>query len=113
MDVDRGYYPRHAFIDGRFNARAAALTFAMVNARLSDVGELTLDSEASDEERICFSSTAGRYELVSGQGDLSARVEGSHTVTDLLEHPQLDDEAGQTHQTHGDHALGCQLIEFL
>ena len=28
MDVDRGYYPRHAFIDRRFDPRAAARVFA-------------------------------------------------------------------------------------
>ena len=27
MDVDRGYYPRHAFIDRRFNPRSAAGVF--------------------------------------------------------------------------------------
>ena len=32
MDVDRGYYPRHAFIDKRFNPRPAARAFTALNA---------------------------------------------------------------------------------
>ncbi len=35
MDVDRGYFPRQAFIDGRFDPRAAARAFTAMNARLS------------------------------------------------------------------------------
>ena len=32
MDVDRGYYPRHAFIDRRFDPRDAARMFAVACA---------------------------------------------------------------------------------
>ena len=42
MDVDRGYFPRQAFIDGQFNPRPAARAFALLNSLLSDCDELKL-----------------------------------------------------------------------
>jgi hypothetical protein len=50
MDVDRGYYPRNAFIDRRFNPRAAAMVFTRLNARLSALGPLSV--EAVDERSL-------------------------------------------------------------
>jgi len=44
MDVDRGYYPRQAFIDRRFCPRAAAVVFTHLNARLSALGALAVDA---------------------------------------------------------------------
>lgn len=40
MDVDRGYFPRHAFIDRRFDLRPAATTFSMLNSLLSSEQKL-------------------------------------------------------------------------
>lgn len=44
MDVDRGYFPRHAFIDRRFDPRPAAHTFTALNALLSHVSTLRVES---------------------------------------------------------------------
>lgn len=37
-DVDRGYYPRHAFIDGHFDPRPAGVAWRQLTALLSDDG---------------------------------------------------------------------------
>ena len=65
MDVDRGYYPRQAFIDRRFNPRTAAVVFTQLNARLSGLGSIALgaiDSQLSGA--ICFSASGQSFELL-------------------------------------------------
>ncbi|MEZ5660895.1 MAG: metallophosphoesterase [Burkholderiaceae bacterium] len=37
-DVDRGYYPRHGFIDGHFDPRPAGIAWRQLTAHLSDDG---------------------------------------------------------------------------
>lgn len=81
MDVDRGYYPRHAFIDRRFNPRVAATTFAMLNALLSSMGRLSLTSEADHKDestrQLHFEASAQRYVLVVVPGKSAASTIGS------------------------------------
>ncbi|MFT5445642.1 MAG: 3',5'-cyclic AMP phosphodiesterase CpdA [Gammaproteobacteria bacterium] len=67
MDVDRGYYPRQAFIDRRFNPRAAAVVFTQLNARLSALGPLIVD--AVDEplaDVVRFHASGQSFELHYG-----------------------------------------------
>ena len=82
MDVDRGYYPRDAFIDRRFNPRPAAGTFAAVASLFPEPepftliegrGEETIDFETPiegrGEETIDFEHMGVRYRLVCAPSD--------------------------------------------
>ena len=68
MDVDRGYYPRDAFIDRRFNPRPAAGTFAAV-ASLFPEPEPFTPIEGRGEEAIDFEHMGVRYRLVCAPSD--------------------------------------------
>jgi len=107
MDVDRGYYPRHAFIDGRFNARAPAIVFTTLNALLSSDSSLRFDAVNSTAQKLCFGYENTNYELVSGEAiELNSLVDASKTVIDLLDHPQLKGAADI------DNNLGCRLLHW-
>jgi hypothetical protein len=66
MDVDRGYYPRHAFIDRRFDARPAARAFTTLTALLGtadievqrspSTGTVRVRSGDSTFELLCCST---------------------------------------------------------
>lgn len=65
MDVDRGYYPRHAFIDRRFNPRPAATAFTTLTSLLSGATTLTLDDAAHCASGMLpFSAGGQRYLLI-------------------------------------------------
>ena len=64
MDVDRGYCPRHAFIDRHFNPRLPARVFAAMTSLLPG-GERFSDLSV-DRNAISFSSGARRHCLVTG-----------------------------------------------
>lgn len=66
MDVDRGYYPRQAFIDRQFNPRPAARAFATMNSLLSGGTRFSLDSNPLAPDGLAFSVDGARYELVHG-----------------------------------------------
>ena len=53
MDVDRGFYPRNAFIDRRFNPRAAARACKRLSALFPE-REPFVASEGSSTEEIPF-----------------------------------------------------------
>lgn len=61
MDVDRGYFPRHAFIDRRFNARPAARAYAVLTALLSSVERVAVQREA---DGLRFTADRRQYQLV-------------------------------------------------
>ena len=63
MDVDRGYFPRHAFIDRRFNPRPAAGVFALLASRFP--GDAPFDLGACGCGVIDFSTREGRFRLLS------------------------------------------------
>src|SRR5690606_5949214 len=66
MDVDRGYFPRHAFIDRQFNPRPMARAFAMLMSILSGVGSLRCTEGAAQDEGVLECSTPhNRYQLLS------------------------------------------------
>ena len=65
MDVDRGYYPRHAFIDRQFNPRPAARAFATLNSILSGGASFGLESSRTPNG-LAFSVDGNLYELIQG-----------------------------------------------
>ena len=50
MDVDRGYYPRHAFIDRRFNPRPAAHVFTTLTSLFSNAGSFAVNCDIEAED---------------------------------------------------------------
>ena len=66
MDVDRGYYPRHAFIDRQFNPRPAARAFATLNSILSGRAGISLETGRSPNG-LAFTIDGKRYELMHGE----------------------------------------------
>ena len=63
MDVDRGYYPRHAFIDRRFNPRPAAGVFTAL-ASLFPGREPFAPIDDGSDEALDFMHAGMRYRLV-------------------------------------------------
>ena len=68
MDVDRGYYPRDAFIDRRFNPRPAAGVFTAFAALFPGREPFTLIEGGSDEA-MDFEHAGARYRLVCARRD--------------------------------------------
>ena len=65
MDVDRGYFPRHAFIDRRFNPRPAAHAFTALTALLPTAEPVVLASGFPQADgALAFSVGATSYLLV-------------------------------------------------
>ena len=115
MDVDRGYYPRHAFIDRHFNPRQAARVFASLNHLLG--GEGTFDSLSAETGRLTFVTSAGTRHLLTGppeqvdaaRSELAAAHNGS-VVHDLVSpEPAAAGAAGDGPSS--DQAIQVLLIE--
>ena len=68
MDVDRGYYPRDAFIDRRFNPRPAAGVFAALASLFPGPEPFTL-MEGGSDEAMDFEHAGTRYRLVCARRD--------------------------------------------
>ena len=66
MDVDRGYFPRTAFIDRRFDPRPPARAFATLSALLSAHKDAEFDAQVVEEQRIIVRAGAVRYALFNG-----------------------------------------------
>ena len=65
MDVDRGYYPRQAFIDRQFNPRLAASVFGQLNSILSGYKQISIDlSQSHSRAQITFSADGIPHQLV-------------------------------------------------
>ncbi|MEB0114560.1 metallophosphoesterase [Variovorax sp. RTB1] len=86
MDVDRGYFPRNAFIDRRFNPRPAAQAFTMMSALFSDFEVLPMHG---------FGTTrAGSISFSAGAANFVLLCETAETVESYLErtaHSELYD----------------------
>jgi 3',5'-cyclic AMP phosphodiesterase CpdA len=86
MDVDRGYYPRHGFIDRRFDPRPAALSFTLLASLL---GPGALEVEGAPTGDVVRVRSGGRsFELHWGTSEAMrdrARDSRCHTVYDLVE----------------------------
>ena len=68
MDVDRGYYPRNAFIDRRFNPRPAAGVFTALASLFPGRDTFTLTDSGSDEATQ-FEHAGARFRLVCARRD--------------------------------------------
>lgn len=65
MDVDRGYFPRHAFIDRHFNPRVMAKAYTTLTALLSNSSTLALkEGGVKTPGALEFQSGHDRYLLV-------------------------------------------------
>jgi len=89
MDVDRGYFPRHAFIDRRFNPRPMARTFAMLAALFGEAGSLRCtDGLARDAGLLSFTTAQNDYQLLclpaEQAGSTLSRLAPDAPVIDLL-----------------------------
>jgi len=89
MDVDRGYFPRHAFIDRRFNPRPAAQAFAMLAALFSDFESFALtDAATARPGSLQFSAGPDRYVLLCEDARAAAEYLDAHApkvAYDLVE----------------------------
>lgn len=61
MDVDRGYFPRHAFIDRRYNPRPMARAFRYLAATLGGKEVVVEKNDSDSEWAFTFSSGGRRY----------------------------------------------------
>ena len=68
MDVDRGYYPRNAFIDRRFNPRPAAGAFTALASLFPGRAPFTL-VDGGSADAIDFDHAGERYRLVCARSD--------------------------------------------
>lgn len=67
MDVDRGYFPRHAFIDRRFNPRPAATAFTTITSLLSGASTIALtphDDLTGATGSLAFSAGGRQFRLI-------------------------------------------------
>jgi 3',5'-cyclic AMP phosphodiesterase CpdA len=67
MDVDRGYFPRTAFIDRRFDPRPPAKAFRTLAALLAQHGGARFHCEVQEEHRLVVGSGQARYTLLAGE----------------------------------------------
>ena len=86
MDVDRGYYPRQAFIDRQFNPRLAASVFGQLNSILSGYKQISIDlNQSHSRAQITFSADGIPHKLVfseqsaTGQSDAYSGALSLHT----------------------------------
>ena len=86
MDVDRGYYPRQAFIDRRFNPRLPANAFSALTALLPGHG--SFDALEIRDSAYTFSTAGRRRCVAAGARDAVLGViesaPGNAVVHDLL-----------------------------
>ena len=75
MDVDRGYFPRNAFIDRRFNPRPAAAVFTRLQSLFSRAG--SFEHIGGENDAIEFTASGVPYRLVCAPcGDLASHLGG-------------------------------------
>ena len=81
MDVDRGYYPRDAFIDRRFNPRPAAGVFTALASLFPGDDRFTLLDGGSDDV-MDFEHAGGRYRLACARRDSAIAALGGLDTED-------------------------------
>ena len=82
MDVDRGYYPRSAFIDRRFNPRPAAGVFTAL-ASLFPGRAPFVTVEGGSDETLDFEHAGSRYRLTCAPRDAALAALGSVAGDDV------------------------------
>lgn len=89
MDVDRGYFPRHAFIDRRYTPRATALAFTALAALFSDAAIRLHADAAQSGAALGFDADGTAHQLVCGPaGAVLTALDGlppHATVLDLYD----------------------------
>ena len=87
MDVDRGFYPRNAFIDRRFNPRAMARTCRRLSALFPEQGPFVV-AEGNSTEVITFKHSNRKHLLVCAPRTRAAALleslPGDTCVQDLI-----------------------------
>ena len=83
MDVDRGYYPRNAFIDRRFNPRPAAGVYTALSSLFPGRDPFTLVDGGSDEA-MDFEHAGTRYRLVCARRDAALAVLATLPPEDIV-----------------------------
>ena len=81
MDVDRGYYPRDAFVDRRFNPRPAAGVFTALASLFPGDDRLTL-LDGGSENIMDFEHAGGRYRLACARRDSAIAALGGLDTED-------------------------------
>ena len=82
MDVDRGYYPRSAFIDRRFDPRPAAGVFTAL-ASLFPGREPFVPIEGASDGAIDFEHAGARYRLVCARREVALAALGTLAEDDV------------------------------
>ena len=82
MDIDRGYYPRNAFIDRRFNPRPAAGVFTAL-ASLFPGREPFVPIEGGSDEVLDFEHAGARYRLICAPHDAALTALGTLADDDV------------------------------
>lgn len=107
MDVDRGYFPRHAFIDRRYNPRPMARAFTALMAILGGGRKVRMEPDQDERWALRFSVEGVQYGLDAAQPGAAATrlhlldADGKETV-DLMtgmplpSHARQHDEKAQT-----------------
>ena len=88
MDVDRGYYPRGAFIDRQFNPNAAARVFAHINSIFSNTQKISVDTARSKPgSHLVFTADEREHQIHFGDAKTLAsktkQLGNIKTVIDL------------------------------
>jgi hypothetical protein len=88
MDVDRGYYPRGAFIDRQFNPNAAAHVFAHINSIFSNSKKISVDTVRSKSgSHLVFTAEGREHQIHFGDAKALAsktkQLSNVQTVIDL------------------------------
>ena len=81
MDVDRGYYPRDAFIDRRFNPRPPARVFTALASLFPGDDRFTLLDGGSDDV-MDFEHAGGRCRLACARRDSAIAALGGLDTDD-------------------------------
>ncbi|HLU03529.1 MAG TPA: metallophosphoesterase, partial [Advenella sp.] len=74
MDVDRGYFPRHAFIDRRYNPRPMARAFTTLMAILGGEQAVRMTSDSNDNWLLRFSVGDDHYGLLNEQSGATTHL---------------------------------------
>lgn len=112
MDVDRGYFPRHGFIDRRFDPRPAALAFTTLTALLPSAEIQVRPGEAAGSLHVDAGSAS--YELLAcSEADAAALLaaHSCHWVHDLVRGERLTpSDHVQASQARGADAGSLQVL---
>ena len=81
MDVDRGYYPRDAFIDRRFNPRPPASVFTALASLFPGDDRFTL-LDGGNDDVMDFEHAGGRYRLACARRDSAIAALGGLDTED-------------------------------